>query len=97
MSDRLWWCFSVYASRLRQTSAMISSLYIVIILLKEFHRRADFWARISSGGAYGSNDWFLGCIIDVSEVPCEEVVNAVHCRDRNMQRVGFCAGGNTAF
>ena len=76
---------------------MISSWYIVITFLKEFDRGADFWARISGSGADGPNDWFLGGVIDVSEVPRKEEINAVYCRGRNVQRIGFGGRRNAAF
>jgi len=67
---------------------MISSWYIVITFLKEFDRGADFWARISGSGADGPNDWFLGGVIDVSEVPRKEEINTVYCRDRKYMENG---------
>jgi hypothetical protein len=68
---------------------MIASLCIVFILLKKFHRRTDLRIRISGCNAYGTNDWFFRRIVDMPEIPGEEIVNSVHGGDRNMQCIGF--------
>jgi len=51
-----------------------------------------FRGRCIPRSADGAYDWFCGRIIDVSEVPREKVVNVVHCRDGNMQGIGFRSG-----
>mgnify|MGYP001829027450 CR=1 FL=1 len=97
MSARLWLCFSVYESRFRHTSAIISSLYIALTLRKKLHRRTDFWAGISRIGADGPYEWFRSRVVDVPKIPSEEIVNAMERCNRNMQCVGLCASGDTTF
>jgi len=38
-----------------------------------------------------------GFVVDVAEIPGEEIVNAMHRRDCDVQRVGFGTGGKTTF
>lgn len=72
-------------------------MYIVITFSKKFDWCADFGAGIFGSGTDGPDDWLLGRIIDVSEFPREKEVDTVHCRDCNMQRIGFRDRGNTVF
>jgi hypothetical protein len=76
---------------------MISSLYICITLSKKLHRRADLWAGISRVGADGPYERFRCSVVDMSEIPREEIVNTMHRGNCDMQCVTFGASGNATF
>jgi len=71
---------------------MVSSLSIVGASWQEFHGRADLRADIACNGTDGPHDRLERRVIDVTAVPREQLVDAVHRRNGHVQGINLGGG-----
>jgi len=75
---------------------MISSLYIVLLLRKQFQWGADLRASVARCRANGPNGGLCRCAIDVTAVPRKQIVHLVDTGHGNVKSIRLCRGRNTA-
>ena len=76
---------------------MISSLYIAITFRTKLHGGAYLRAGIPGVGAYRPYQWLRCSVVDMAEIPGEQIVDAMDRRNCDVQCVGFRTGGNATF